>query len=886
MEKFSAKIGKIPFMIQRGAADVRNNLAGSRDWRWAKDATVSPSAEELTPKHTVCIVDTDYYLDMPHKLVDYGAEHCPVVIYAFQPEAVARSDGEYSFTFNYANEVTYEVAAPETFKHMVWNYGVNMVGCFSWSNCVPIYQTFEITRIPAGRDHALILLVPQWRWRGIWAYLARQFLSAPHLERLRPVQGDYLVMESQTLTGRFVHIGQVGRYLNVTLAVDAYDALRHVRATTTTGLHSHQVESMTQNLTKLQSALLVRFLRETQHDPPAIAHPPTIHVRPYQFNPPEADAEAKPAMMSLHPPLWPAGFVPTNTLANVKMAIEQRLINPQKNMTMSKTNTQYLLEFAAFVVPVAHMAHPASVDEVYEKQCKPSQRARFWRAMYQEPTELSDAFIKKEAYQKCSWPRVIVQFPGQHQTPWSTFTLTMALFLTQTTGWYAFGHTPKHIAMRVAEICTLAKIHALCSDFANYDGSINEGTRDVEIVLFLRLFHPQYHQVILELLRGSHHRTVYAPFGMKFKTAFQRHSGESGTAVSNSAINAFHSYASFRKAGHTAADAYARLGIYGGDDGLVMDIPAKQAELVAQELGLTLTVDLIPHGQFGVEFLSRKYSPYVWWGDPDSCCDVLRTISKINLYKPVEPKFKYDRIVEKAYAIYLSDANTPIVGDFVKTVLNAADGNGWRFDGLKLLGFKNSAEIWNAELPEEAHYPNENPDWMWDYVYRFVTPFNHELYQGWLHQVAKLEQLYTMPAFTDPPPYVHKADVLVDGEVRYVTLRIEGAPPATPIPTREDGRLQLSEEPRKLDDREELIFNQPRRRARRKRGQPPRTETSVCAQGQLTTEWHSGRPPCMMSRQIAPFTWSSENRDVLGPRTSVGGVKTEAGVLIGTSSRV
>jgi len=181
-----------------------------------------------------------------------------------------------------------------------------------------------------------------------------------------------------------------------------------------------------------------------------------------------------------------------------------------------------------------------------------------------------------------------------------------------------------------------------------------------------RAFPPDYADPALELHSRQYNQKARMSLGYSYDTGTSRCSGSPETSTFNTIDNAFHSYLSFRL-GEDALppdEAFAALNnaMYGGDDGIVADANGEKLERAAKLMGLRIKVVDFPFGSSGVNFLARVYSPYVWFGDLNSMCDLVRHLSKFHTTTPLPPSVtEIQKFVEKARGLRLSDANTPII---------------------------------------------------------------------------------------------------------------------------------------------------------------------------------------------------------------------------------
>jgi hypothetical protein len=202
----------------------------------------------------------------------------------------------------------------------------------------------------------------------------------------------------------------------------------------------------------------------------------------------------------------------------------------------------------------------------------------------------------------------------------------------------------------------------------------------------------------------------------------------------------------------TPQEAFTRLGIYGGDDGLTPDVDPKTYEETASNLGLKLKAQSVARGEDGVNFLARYYSPDVWYGVEDSCCDIQRQLAKFHttvaLPGNVTP---LDKLKEKSRSFYLSDRNTPVLGELVSKVV-ALHGK------LPEVTLKTSLlRSWMVDTlghgEESLQYPNEFGYWMVDLLEKQLPHFDMQLFTQWLGDVKTIEQCLKPPLCHLPPDF-------------------------------------------------------------------------------------------------------------------------------------
>jgi hypothetical protein len=218
---------------------------------------------------------------------------------------------------------------------------------------------------------------------------------------------------------------------------------------------------------------------------------------------------------------------------------------------------------------------PATIDEVYERQNRPSQRAILDRSLVEEGRDGIKSFVKREAYGKITDPRIISTIDGVLKREYSQFIYPVADHL-KTQEWYAFGKVPGDIAQRVTDVLEDAST-AVNTDFSRFDGRVSDLLRILEKKVLLRAYGHEYAHEVSELHNSQFNQTAFCTFGTRYETGTSRASGSPETAAFNSIANAFTAYLTFRmtreRGGFIAPDAaWKRLGVYGGDDGLTADV--------------------------------------------------------------------------------------------------------------------------------------------------------------------------------------------------------------------------------------------------------------------------------------------------------------------------
>jgi len=192
-------------------------------------------------------------------------------------------------------------------------------------------------------------------------------------------------------------------------------------------------------------------------------------------------------------------------------------------------------------------------------------------------------------------------------------------------------------------------------------------------------------------------------------------------------------------------NAWIGLGLYGGDDGVTANVSPATYQKAAAMVGQVMTINEVKHGGLGVKFLARVYSPYVWFGDENSCCDVARTLKKFhvtaNLPQDVTPIMK---LMEKLRCYSLTDYHTPIIGDMVYRFQKFIGGDIKEED--KTLDIR---PYW-ARFDKSVQYKNEYDDWMYDYIDSVLPEFDHKKFNEWTKEAQTYSQWLRPPCCLEP----------------------------------------------------------------------------------------------------------------------------------------
>jgi hypothetical protein len=758
METVTSTAGMVPVFYQGSAADAKRDRVLTREWRWVKDMNVSPSIVRKEKEHLVIMVDVDYYVDMPEFL---GEHFRPILMYTFQPSQAAKATGEYKYSFNEKDEVCYFVSGGGSYRHKVWNYDGDSLTAVRSVWGVPVtFSTYSLERRMTDEDHQVVLLAPIRKFRGLFAWIAMWRLGQKPLKRHVFSKDGYVRLLVDSNKEMLVSTAKTNSFLACTIPVTQDDAIGARARTIKRGLELSSVKAVVGNDKPGVEVLHEYWLSNVGYRSTMIRLLDGVRRYQYVNQLTDLDQDAKDGMVAFMHPIIDGAFVPDQSVNNDAVGIKRRVEMPQRgvnNVSMSRFVSKCIEEWIS--IKMAHLngelLFPVEMSVVYDKQHRPTQRVILEKADYEHDKHTLSTFGKREAYGKVNYQRNITTLPGNEKKWYSTYMYAYTNFLKQM-HWYAFGSTPKCIADRVAKWCEGAS-HMLLTDYSFFDGSINNILRAKQRRELMALFHPSSRALLSSLLCKQVDRQARSRFGVTYNTGKSRLSGSPETSVQNTDDNAFSAYVALRSSGRTPDQAWEMLGLFGGDDGIIPDLNPKVMERTAVCLGLDLKCVVVKRGLPGVTFLSRHYGPDVWFGASDSICDVKRILSKFHVTvampSNVTPQVK---LFEKAFALSLSDSNTPIIGPFVSRVIEL-------YCGMK---YMNKLGIWNGDYDKEVHYPNENgASWMYEYVQEMLPDFDVARFEQWAGQATEETILHPPKCCDAPAPNPKCGTVVVDGDV-------------------------------------------------------------------------------------------------------------------------
>jgi hypothetical protein len=815
METFAQVCGLQYYPIGLSRADVRHGFEGVKVVRHLKDLVVEPRGFVRAEGRLICMVDEDFKRDDLETFL--ACQKGPVLLYTFIPDTVCSGDGEATFTFDKYSNLNMTVSGGASYRHPLWNWGGDSMFArtFDWATLTGIRSTqYLIDRKYVGPNRYLVLLTPIASWGMMGTLLAETFRHN-NLRRLVVAHGEFLRLNIQRWDGLYVSTARVGSFAHCTTLKSVDDVIQASARISKVGINLPSVRGIKGVPDAAAAAVIVDYHLATTPTPVDFVFPVKLAVRGYQqlenYQP-----GAKPSMNAFMSPLYHGCFAPELTVGNEKWCITDRIEKPQidssqrvsRNTAFIKQLTRRCMaDFLKEMIPEPHQAAPVDMDEVMRRQARPTQRRLIWEAFTLfSPLRIIKMFLKHEAYGGYKAPRAISTVNSLDKAQYSRFMYVVAELLKQQK-WYAFGKTPKQTAQAVADICVQALHHVTNSDYDKYDGHVSEEEREFERMFVMRLFRPEYHAELDDLLRSQFGLKGISTLGIIYQMLYSRGSGSAETSGYNSFGSAFKHYLAFRMTLRgsqfmTHREAWDAMGLYGGDDGITADIDGQALEKASSAMGHNVVALEIPRGGLGVKFLARYYSDNVWEGDVNSCCDLSRQLAKFHttvmLPSNVSPMVK---LLEKARAYYLTDKNTPIIGHFVQSVLAAAEREPLLKTRADELSHITQVIVpWHSRVAVEDQYPNEYGHWMGELMMKHMPGIDVARFVRWIADCDTVEKHMHPPLIMDYHIPEVKVAMVDNGDVHEPALPEPHSPvyvPTSPMAQKmiAEGRVPDSPQP-------------------------------------------------------------------------------------------
>ena len=735
------------YSFQMCSREQKVSMRGNRTYFWAKDINAFPQFDQVEKCDFVSMVDVDYYLDMPSHLAEHPQPH---VLYTLQPETAGRIGDDYSYCFDGDGNINFSVTGGATYKHPIWNYGVDWFTASSFFFGIP-YRTviYDVQTKRTSPDKQVVLLSPIRVTTGLASIFA--YIMGRSLERLNPHKQGFSKVCVANQGERTVSVARAGFCTSATIPRTVFESLLSTKSISPkTTLNLYQVKAAVAAIPgfdkDLLCPILCDFLNNTTHyNVPEVQWVETPKLTAVAYEVP--DPNDKPLLEPFCAPFVPPAFVPLNNKASSDQSIKGRVLLPRTQaeeilggFKMTPTKLDALTEFVQRLVPVPHAGVPLDYLDIALRQTKPGQKkdleeAGFWT----KAVTLVKTFLKREAYGKPPDPRNITTFNPLSKIKYAAFIYPL-MDHVKTFPFYAFGRSPLEVANSVARIASGSNTID-CPDISRMDGFVNEFCRQIEAAVANRFFQPAHLDAFHEAHSLAYGNRAVTTHGTRYDQEFSRGSGEMGTSLWNTIENLFICfYARYLQTRDYQAswDYLLEKVLAGGDDGLLGDSDPKTMIRAARDVGFILKCPTYQRGDTGVNFLARIYGPGVWFGEPDSMCSLKRQLEKFHLTaKNNLPPLQ--KLYEKSLSFALTDSSTPVIGPLVKKVLSLNPG----------LVSTGTCARYGDDWDISVQYPNEYAPWMQQVAEDELPLLRLSELTLWIESVTTLEQLLDAPVFYD-----------------------------------------------------------------------------------------------------------------------------------------
>jgi hypothetical protein len=729
---------------------------------WASDTSVPHRAtDKIDDLHIITQIDSDYYTNMnDSKIINYN----PHLLYTFDPtEAAAKHSNYPAWTF--VDDETLEVTSPaEKYRHKLWDYTPNEVRYFHLNKIFDaVFTVFEVEKRRIDRTHSLVLINPRVKYTGLAAYVARCWYGESNFARVNVGKGDYAKMEVQHQhpeegDTHTISIARKGETLAATCDIDEYNQMFELTMRSKLGCTVPKIKTKTK-LTDAPAALLTNYLNDLK----TISEGPKrwyrnyalqYAIRTHQYFPNvAATLDPNPAVIPFANALFDGCFVHSNELGSEIQAIESRLTKLIRPFTLTPKHTEYMDSFISRLVPADKRGkyEPVDDDTVFEYQNRPTQKTILEYALESNVSKpVISTFAKKEAAGKINDTRIISVGKPAEKLRASKFLYPFSDWLKEQK-WYCFGKTPKDLAEHLAKTATKSQ-QMNCTDFSRMDGRKNIALRTYNYKLMVALFGPQHAHDLRKMYEDGCHSRGFTPTidgeSFFFETYMAFASGDPFTSSFNSCDNAivvFTGYVNkFTDNGAVspnedtfdmAYDAMVEKANIAGDDTALGDMPDACIVNAASWWGHDLKSQVYLRGEPGVNFLARIYGPDLWNGDPNSCTDISRAVSKLHATPNLKGFTPLDKMAMKLTSLKFTDGETPIIGDLINLWLELGG----------TLAEKHHATFMSywSQYDMSAQYPNHFADWMYDTIPS--DDIDWEMFDDFLERAFYVDDFLYMP---------------------------------------------------------------------------------------------------------------------------------------------
>lgn len=625
-----------------------------------------------TPKPLFVLIDSDYYLQewQLTDLLNLG----PVLMYTYSLDRLGHNGEQGQFRFS-EGILTASFTGGGVYRHRLWDWSHDQL-LLSGAG----YSSIRVNVDSKSMDdvcRSIVLLTPTQHFPWPAYHAAHTLYSAPRLTRLVPDvivdKTGELIVESLT-SGADVSI-LMNRSVSFQLDRDVY--LNLVSAAKQSQHLS--VSTILRETGDERVYLLKEILKAAAQTPLNLPVDRPKHFVPIFSNLYDENKEGGTIVTK---PIISGALFPAASLASDRAGVAGRCEDVRcKEEPVAQDIADYSAEFRAHLVDHLGDLRPKTIEEILDT-CPSKDFQKWVRAddPYVIPEKLHKTFMKLEAYPEVKDPRDIKDVPKTLVLHLSKFVHAVVAALKVKVKWYGFGMTTREIARRVMRVCE-GKTRVCPTDFSRFDGTQGEFLFSEFVKDLLALFPPDYHKEIKFLFKQLHDKLHVTRYGHVFMVLYSMMSGSADTSCRNTIHNARANYISLRRCGLSPQEAWDRLGLYGGDDGLTSYPDPEIAKKTMLELGLKLKIEELVAPQ-PIPFLGRIYfSP---WDRTNSCHEISRAANKVHMSPHnadnIDPRQMAWR---KAVSLWVTDSQTPVLNVWARNVLRLVPTGVWEATWLE-----------------------------------------------------------------------------------------------------------------------------------------------------------------------------------------------------------
>lgn len=561
----------------------------------------------------------------------------------------------------------------------------------------------RVARIDVGEHRCAVMIVPHNRFRGLSAIL-RPFLSDANLAPRKPksftcdsgypaVAERYKAQNGEPAYYSAAYLGSTRAHHISDVASDTVKALTTSKSPPS--LSNVKNTSVTQGdeCGHTAAALAIGLHKLTDKDPEyftsySFLPLPTIVRQTAEEKENGMEPKNVKAHQAMNPVVKGCAYVHAKTVGNVRDTVKRRLRKPGnqvKGHVMTPKLAKYTKEFADQIkIEVGAESCKDGFLDLYDEDKYIEERSKPQLRKFQTVQDTYNfnnhddrtGFLKREIHGKGHKPaRPICQFPPESQALGGRIALAYASAL-KSCSWVGSGQNPSEMTDSVSDVCAGAD-HVNATDFTAQDATVTLVDRVIELFLLKNLFQPGDKGSLHKIIDDWHYtdyegRVLYGDPGTKrVKHDFNgsRGSGSPFTTYGNTPLTGLYAYIALRESGLSPEEAYARLGIYSGDDGITANLTAAAASKAAKIMGFIIKSEIC-----------TEYIPYLGriWFDPiggsrSSIQDPLRTLGKLHATLLDDEQFTaHESMLLKATCLQITDRDSDFFGPWSKKILEDA----------------------------------------------------------------------------------------------------------------------------------------------------------------------------------------------------------------------